>query len=62
MSFDGVNLGETWREWLEESAPRLLAYARARCNDAQEAEDLLQDALIKLWGYQKEQLWLVRQR
>jgi RNA polymerase sigma-70 factor (ECF subfamily) len=54
MSFDGVNLGETWREWLEESAPRLLAYARARCNDAQEAEDLLQDALIKLWGYQKE--------
>jgi RNA polymerase sigma-70 factor (ECF subfamily) len=47
-------LGEKWKQWLDESAPRLLAYARARCNNAQEAEDLLQDALIKLWGYQEE--------
>jgi RNA polymerase sigma-70 factor (ECF subfamily) len=54
MSVSEINLGEAWREWLGESAPRLLCYARARCNDVQEAEDLLQDALIKLWGYQKE--------
>lgn len=47
-------LGDRWKEWLDESAPRLLAYARARCNNAEEAEDLLQDALIKLWGYQEE--------
>ena len=54
MSVSGIDLGEAWREWLGESAPRLLSYARARCNDVHEAEDLLQDALIKLWGYQKE--------
>lgn len=54
MSAGRINPCEAWREWLEDSAPRLLAYARARCNNTQEAEDLLQDALIKLWGYQKE--------
>lgn len=48
------SLGEAWKEWLDESAPRLLAYARSRCQNAEEAEDLLQDALIKLWGYQEE--------
>ncbi|MCX8237960.1 MAG: sigma-70 family RNA polymerase sigma factor [Akkermansiaceae bacterium] len=47
-------LGDRWKDWLDESAPRLLAYARARCNSVEEAEDLLQDALIKLWGYQEE--------
>ncbi len=47
-------LGDKWKLWLDESAPRLLAYARARCNNAQEAEDLLQDSLIKLWAYQEE--------
>lgn len=54
MASRKIKLGEAWREWLDESAPRLLAYARARCNSNQEAEDLLQDALIKLWGYQEE--------
>ena len=54
MAGNRDNLGEAWRDWLEESAPRLLAYARARCNNTQEAEDLLQDALIRLWGYQEE--------
>ncbi len=48
------SLGSQWKSWLDESAPRLLAYARSRCNNAQEAEDLLQDALIKLWAYQEE--------
>lgn len=54
MVSKGQALGDLWKDWLEESAPRLLAYARARCNSAEEAEDLLQDALIKLWGYQEE--------
>jgi len=47
-------LGDSWKSWLDESAPRLIAYARARCNNLQEAEDLLQDALVKLWAYQEE--------
>ena len=54
MGKDLKALGSEWKSWLDESAPRLLAYARARCNNAQEAEDLLQDALIKLWAYQEE--------
>lgn len=48
------SLSDAWKEWLDESAPRLLAYARGRCQSAEEAEDLLQDALIKLWDYQEE--------
>lgn len=54
MSRNAEKQGEKWKEWLDENASRLLAYARARCNDADEAEDLLQEALIKLWGYQEE--------
>jgi len=43
-----------WKEWFGENAPRLLAYARQRCDSVAEAEDILQDALIKLWHYQEE--------
>ena len=46
--------GAEWRDWLDQNASRLLAYARARCASAEEAEDLLQEALIKLWNYQEE--------
>lgn len=46
--------GAEWRDWLDQNASRLLAYARARCVSAEEAEDLLQEALIKLWSYQEE--------
>ncbi len=49
-----IQLSDQWKEWLDESAPRLLAYARGRCENQQEAEDLLQDALVKLWAYQEE--------
>ncbi|MDB4401373.1 sigma-70 family RNA polymerase sigma factor [Akkermansiaceae bacterium] len=46
--------GPEWKEWVSENAPRLLAYARQRCQDMAEAEDILQDTLIKLWHYQEE--------
>ncbi|MGJ8694863.1 MAG: RNA polymerase sigma factor [Verrucomicrobiaceae bacterium] len=46
--------GKEWKEWLGENAPRLLAYARQRCGNQQEAEDILQDTLVKLWDYQEE--------
>ncbi|MEJ6727698.1 MAG: sigma-70 family RNA polymerase sigma factor [Akkermansiaceae bacterium] len=46
--------GSEWKEWLSENAPRLLAYARQRCDSMAEAEDMLQDSLIKLWHYQEE--------
>lgn len=54
MAGPNDSLSEAWKQWLDDNAPRLLAYARGRCQNSQEAEDLLQDALIKLWAYQEE--------
>jgi len=45
---------KAWKDWLNENASRLLAYARQRCENMAEAEDVLQDALIKLWHYHEE--------
>ena len=54
MPDNDKSLNASWKAWLDESAPRLIAYARSRCSNQQEAEDLLQDTLIKLWAYQEE--------
>src|SRR5690606_37098957 len=37
-----------WREWLAEHAPRLLLFARQQTRSNEDAEDILQDALVKL--------------
>jgi RNA polymerase sigma-70 factor, ECF subfamily len=37
-----------WREWLDEHGPRLLLFARQQTRSYQDAEDVLQDALVKL--------------
>lgn len=37
-----------WREWLAEHAPRLLLFARQQTRSHEDAEDILQDALVKL--------------
>lgn len=51
----GVNqLARTWKEWLSANGSKLLLYARQRTGSLEDAEDLLQDALIRLWGYQAE--------
>ena len=44
----------TWKGWLSTDGGKLLLYARQRTSSLQDAEDLLQDALIRLWGYQAE--------
>lgn len=54
MSLRGSQLASAWKEWLSVEGGRLLLYARQRTSSLQDAEDLLQDALIRLWGYQKE--------
>lgn len=54
MAIKSQSLDQAWKIWLSENAPRLLAYARQRCQSMEEAEDVLQDALIKLWHYQEE--------
>ncbi len=47
-------LGNQWKDWLAAEGGRLLMYAKQRTGSLEEAEDVLQDALIRLWGYQKE--------
>lgn len=37
-----------WREWLAEHAPRLILFARQQTRSAEDAEDVVQDALVKL--------------
>lgn len=37
-----------WRQWLEEFGPRLLLFARQQTRSQEDAEDVLQDAIIKL--------------
>ena len=37
-----------WREWLEEFGPRLLLFARQQTRTHEDAEDVLQEALVKL--------------
>lgn len=37
-----------WRIWLDEHAPKLLLFARSQTRSAEDAEDILQDALVKL--------------
>jgi RNA polymerase sigma-70 factor (ECF subfamily) len=37
-----------WREWLAENAPRLILFARQQTRSAEDAQDIVQDALVKL--------------
>lgn len=47
-------LGTQWKDWLAAEGGRLLMYAKQRTGSLEEAEDVLQDSLIRLWGYQEE--------
>lgn len=37
-----------WRTWIQENGPRLLLFARQQTRSSEDAEDILQDALVKL--------------
>lgn len=37
-----------WREWLEEHAPKLFLFARNQTRSHEDAQDVLQDAIVKL--------------
>jgi RNA polymerase sigma-70 factor, ECF subfamily len=37
-----------WREWLEAHGPKLLLFARQQTRSHEDAEDILQDAIVKL--------------
>ena len=37
-----------WREWLGENGPKLLLFARQQTRSMEDAQDVFQDALVKL--------------
>ncbi|MEP2775799.1 MAG: RNA polymerase sigma factor [Luteolibacter sp.] len=39
-----------WRAWLEEHAPKLFLFARNQTRSHEDAQDVLQDAIVKLVG------------
>jgi RNA polymerase sigma-70 factor (ECF subfamily) len=39
-----------WRAWLEEHGPKLLLFARQQTRSREDAEDVFQDAIVKLVG------------
>lgn len=54
MAVRAKQLASAWKDWLSAEGGKLLLYARQRTGNQEDAEDLLQDALIRLWGYQEE--------
>lgn len=44
----GSPAASEWRAWLDEFGPRLLLFARQQTRSQEDAEDILQDALVKL--------------
>ena len=43
-----------WKQWLAENGPRLLLFARGWSNCRQDAEDLVQDAILRMWHHQAD--------
>lgn len=43
-----------WRAWLEEHAPKLFLFARQQTRTYEDAQDVLQDAIVKLVGKIRE--------
>lgn len=40
---------EEWKRWFEENAPKLLLYARQQTRSEADAEDVLQEAFVRMW-------------
>jgi len=48
-------LSKVWKQWLAENGPRLLLFARGWGKTREDAEDLVQDAVLKMWHYQQDE-------
>lgn len=48
------SLATEWKQWLTENGPRLLLFARGWSHCRQDAEDLVQEAILRLWHYQAD--------
>jgi RNA polymerase sigma-70 factor, ECF subfamily len=45
---------QEWKQWLAVNGPRLLLFARGWSHSRQDAEDLVQEAILRMWNYQSE--------
>jgi RNA polymerase sigma-70 factor, ECF subfamily len=43
-----------WKQWLAEHGPRLLLFARGWSQNRADAEDLVQDAILRMWHFQAD--------
>ena len=55
MHKDMGNLSKAWKQWLAENGPRLLLFARGWGKSREDAEDLVQEAVLKMWHYQQKE-------
>ena len=46
---------QQWKDWLAEHGPRLLLFARGWSSCKSDAEDLVQEAILRLWNHQAAQ-------
>ena len=49
MEAPSPDSGEPWRDWLDANGDRLWLFARQETRSAADAEDVLQDALVRTW-------------
>lgn len=49
------SLSRAWKQWLAENGPRLLLFARGWGQSREDAEDLVQEAVLRMWHHQSEQ-------
>jgi RNA polymerase sigma-70 factor (ECF subfamily) len=49
---DNPATASTWKAWLAENGPRLLLFARSWAKSREDAEDLVQEAILRLWHHQ----------
>ncbi len=43
-----------WKRWLAENGPRLLLFARGWTQTREDAEDLVQEAIVRMWHHQAD--------
>lgn len=44
---------QQWSGWFQNEAPKFVLYARQRCEGLAEAEDVFQEALVRVWQIQR---------
>ena len=56
----GINIrtmetpASAWKQWLAENGPRLLLFARGWSHSRHDAEDLVQEAILRMWHHQAD--------